>query len=1162
MPSFNQNVNIKINLEANTGDALTNIGTSLTAIKSSAGDLEDDLKSIETDLKNFGESFDKDQDLQVGGKVDLDSIQDAVTRAKLAANTFTNEIGTSDISIGAEMDIEAEETTQALAEEVAAIEDAIEEGEVWDETKQEITDSNKAMGDEADNSVTELKKEESSFADLIDAGDNLTQIKQKVADANEHVRKMSKESADEMFGESTAAREVAESLGAVEDSADGVGTSTNRASNSLRRLRRRTDSASDSMRAAAEVGDLFEDGLGSLSVNLGAFTVAIRNFLTQVPLLLTALGAAGAAAVGAASGFVALAGALGAVVAAGAVSHAQELKSQYGELEELGESFQVIMLNVKDTLMEAAAPILENEEAIGLFKQAVQGAAFVVNLLANAIASLTDGMDDMDGDGRAEEVFTLSEAFDLIATEMAPALEEVVTALRDSFRILGEEIIKGTARATEGLANMIRFSTWLFDQIEDLSGLISQFGDTLADLAVVGARVGGGLLPVFESFLVIMESVAEAIRSVKSETVENAVTFLALVVAINKVSGVMASLLVILPNVAIGMGNIAASASSASGAIATMRATLAAAGTQLGGFLAQTSLLGGMTQLAAVFGTTGQRVRRIAFSSTLAQQAFDDLADEVEGTADELTELAVRGELAESQLKSLDDVGDDVNVDVGGDQLDADQFLPDDPITSKLFRGTGDAADDAAESASSIFQRIGGGDTIQFGGELREESNKATKAFADNADALGFFRHKLGNLRSGATNTAGSLKDMIPTLSGIRSSVTGTATSIADFASGALLSMQNSLRSVRTAVLNFVFAQNQSRIATLKDIGAKFAGAAANLVLAAAEAVAASGALALAAALAVATGGVLLLLGVIGGLAVGVITHFDQIKSAASGAFGFLKQIIDILIDVLIGYFLASWNLMAEAFNQVMGALRPLISMFMNIGAALGLVGGKGEDTGGIMSTLASTGSFLMGIFGGLATLIDGLIQAFGAVLSVVTTLISIALMPVLIVIELITAAIDAWLGFLDMLVQKFLGVGSVVGGIIGIFEGLFGTIMAGINLIPMAIEGMINTVIGLINTFIGAVNMVPGVSIQKLSKVDLTKEPDVDREQLANDTEEMQEGTKAEGDKTITYNEDNSTNIDQTVNADPEDQAQLSRVVTDAIAEANSFERRRQGGQ
>jgi hypothetical protein len=45
-------------------------------------------------------------------------------------------------------------------------------------------------------------------------------------------------------------------------------------------------------------------------------------------------------------------------------------------------------------------------------------------------------------------------------------------------------------------------------------------------------------------------------------------------------------------------------------------------------------------------------------------------------------------------------------------------------------------------------------------------------------------------------------------------------------------------------------------------------------------------------------------------------------------------------------------------------------------------------------------------------------------------------------------------------------------------------------------------------------------------------------------------------------YNEDSSTNIEQTIDADPEDQAKLSRVVSDAISEANSFERRRQGGQ
>jgi hypothetical protein len=102
-------------------------------------------------------------------------------------------------------------------------------------------------------------------------------------------------------------------------------------------------------------------------------------------------------------------------------------------------------------------------------------------------------------------------------------------------------------------------------------------------------------------------------------------------------------------------------------------------------------------------------------------------------------------------------------------------------------------------------------------------------------------------------------------------------------------------------------------------------------------------------------------------------------------------------------------------------------------------------------------------------------------------------------------------------------------------------------------IEESINDAIKGVNSFIEGLNKARGLEISKIEEVKLTG----DGEPV--NTSEA-EPAKKEG-NTVTYNEDSSTQINQEINADPEDKASLSRVVKDAINEANSFERQRQQG-
>jgi len=1183
MPDFNQNVKINVDLNAKTEGALAEIGSALTAIKSSANSLGDDLDQIEKDIEDFGESFGKDDDIQIGGEVDSDSIFRAVRNARQQAHTEIKSLPQPTVRIATRMDSRRGTFVDEILDEIQMLEDATEAADPLAEAKENVADSNSLLADSADNSVTELDREADSFDKIIDSGDSLTDVKQKVADANKHVQSMSKESADELAGEDKRMRDLFDSAGIVEESIDEAGDTMGATSRQLRKMRNSTDKATESMRAAAQVGDLFEDGLGSLSVNLGAFTVALRNFLTQVPLLLTALGAAGAAAMGAASGFVALAGAMGAVVAAGAIAHAQQLKSEYSEIENLGESMQVIMANLRDLFMEAIQPLTSSGESLQIFVQAATGLARAVNVISKSIARLVEGTDEFNESvaAGAEPIFTVQDAMTQWSEDVMPAFLDLVGSIGFAFEELGSEIISATARATSGLADMIDFSVRLFGEIENVGSLISQFGDTMAELATLGVRVGGGLLPVFKAFSSVMEGVANALNQIDSQTMQNAVTFLVLMAAINRLAGVASSLLTIFPNLVVGMANVSSSAKAASGSIATMRAATAAAGTQLGGFLAQTNMLGGMTAFAAALTGTGERMRNVAFNTVAASEAFEEMAEDTDHASDELRELAIQGKLTEEVMEDLGD-NDDIDFDVSDGKLDAEQFLPDDSLTAAMFGGADDAAEEAAEESAEAMGRLDprGGtfrvvpDDIDAGpldkvkGKLRGLGQSFRNAGAAALDAVKQFGLFLGRL---VMIQLQAIKTAIVMSGRLAASMARVAIASAKAAASILkqtvmvYQYTGSLTAAASTMWGLVTAQIASAAASARNAAMKEAGAAANFLLSDSALLATGSMYALDTSIAVATGGISVLVGLIGALAVGIITNFSEIKAAASDSFGFLKDVIDIIVDVLITYFIETWNLIVDLFNAVVQGLSPLIDMFADLGKALGVVGGESQDSASFMEMLAAAGDIVKTSLKVLADFLGVIIDVLGGVLAVATSLIRVALTPLLVVVQLIIAALGLLSDWWDFILEDILGVQGGVSGLIDIFMDLFDAFMAGMAAIPAMVEKAVNGVIGLINGFFSAINnTVPGVDLGQIEDVSFTGEQSMktDREELAADSKNMRDNTAEKSDKTITYNEDNSTNIDQTVNADPEDQAQLSRVVTDAIAEANSFERRRQGGQ
>lgn len=1048
------------------------------------------------------------------------------------------------------------------------------------ELKDKVSDSNKRLQNEADDSSDAIDVETRSFEQMIEGASTLEEAKHAVSNANERVQNESGKSRDEIIEEKVAMGDLSDEALRLRDTQDGLSDRTQSVTRSIRRMRDATQDSSNAMRAAAEVGDLFDDGLGSLSVNLGAFTVALRNFLTQVPLLLTGLGALGAAATASAASVATLGGALAGLVGVGALTYAQEIKQEFSEINTLGEAMEVVMRNLFDTFLAAIEPLTELNNITSFFTDTVDGLATGVNMLSVAIADLTQGSEkiteavsDMEGG-----FYSVQDAFDSID---GSTFQEILNSLMFSWVVLGEEVMWALSTIGSAIADAIVFSTRLLNRVDDLSGAMGNFSDTLAELAELGFKIGGGLLPVFNSFSDIVGTVAKSLNDLDGQMAQNTIAFIALFAASSRVASTLSSIITIVPSVVTGFGQVAAQAKSANSAFGALGASISATGNKLGSFLTSIGALGGFGELAASIFGVDKSFREIAFSSDAATAKFQYLALNSEITAEELQKLAVQGRLTETQMNALAEETDDLDeglrdtqlqamltkeqldelddVDIDTDTTTAIQpqnFAPDaiaGGIGGGLFSGMTDSAEEAKDDVKSIF----GSGAVAIPGiqGFQAKSSSAFKAFENDAAALQVVKNKFSDMRSSATST-------LPTIDGIKSSfgdmkrnAKQAGKSIVGSVVGGLKYLAGSLVTAITKTYAFITASSAERAVMLKNAKAKIAGAASNYALAAAEYVAASGALSLAASLAVATGGITILITAIGALAVGIIANFKEIKSAAAGTFGFLKQIMEVVVDVLITYFIAAWNVLANAFQAVIAGISPLTDMLTDVASSIGLLGGKSEEGAGFMEKLGAAGEFMKDAINAGKNVLIGLVDALGGVLFIISTLVRIGLTPLIAGFKLLVKGVRLYIQILDQLIGKlFQGKGGFE-GLRDVMMSLFQGFMEMVNKVPKAVEQMINRVVRLVNKFAGMTDLV-----SEMDEVDITGSVGTDREDLGSGADNIEDTLFSGGDKTINMKEDNSTNVDQTVNADPEEKSQISRVVKDAMEEADSFSRRKNG--
>jgi DNA-binding NarL/FixJ family response regulator len=252
------------------------------------------------------------------------------------------------------------------------------------------------------------------------------------------------------------------------------------------------------------------------------------------------------------------------------------------------------------------------------------------------------------------------------------------------------------------------------------------------------------------------------------------------------------------------------------------------------------------------------------------------------------------------------------------------------------------------------------------------------------------------------------------------------------------------------------------------------------------------------------------------------------LNGALSGLSGVINVLVDgllFLADVVLAFLIPPLNLLLSVFQMFGSIAGPIVDVFIDIAEALNLTSSSAEGSTDTLGSLATViidlVSWAMVLFDVLALLV----KAFGQAMAT----------GIRLYFELISRSISRAV----TLINQFINTSKSMDIVQSVFEG---------------VQKSIDQAFGLLEDFIDLINEIPGIDIEG---------PTIDarnaREELTGG-EQDKDQIETEANVDLSFEESVEQNVD--VQADPEDKAQLSRITKDAIAEANRFARRQQGGQ
>jgi len=943
-----------------------------------------------------------------------------------------------------------------------------------------------------------------------------------------------------LSGLSGELREASISSEVLESSSDSVATSATKVNGAVRGAAGAVDELGDESReAAVEVGllgtvmDKTSVSAGALSINVGAFTIALRQLHTQIPLIVTTLGSLISVLGGVGAAAIAAGGGISALLAGGAIGLLEDIESQFADVTSTGEALQKLMRGLGNMFREALDPLV-NAENVELFVSLLEDMANFANRSAQAIDASRESI------MRFFSVVGQSADFNRFAGSLQNVMEFEAGGEFDS---AGEVLARFLGYLVGELPDAIDFFNRVTVNLaEPLQEVAYQFKLLTIELVEFAEGAAPGALGVVSTLLSVFTALFESLNDLSGTFVSSAIQAFAFTAVLLRLARVFDTVAAIGNVFALRIGDLTGNLNSF-----TNTAARAAALGQ--GFLDE--YLSGVYKLSRSLAAQIPILKDVQIATGELYDGdelidFDDRVKIIEGNLKNLKSTA--GDVADTIRKRFTEFAIDDELieapEMGGFRYPAG--APDSmggqaaslELNTKKFRqALGTVRSRALSTAKTIGSGFGdiavGGLEVFTGamtgmvhpGLLRSE--QLSEVFNDGLSRMATGLNKMG--LGIIPNTIGSLKEYI-------------AQKYASIKAIKLSTISTKVNAAAQKILQRGLLGNAK--AALKAVAGMITYAG-SLIIAAVSAATLSSAM-LPVTLAV------LALTAAGALAVGVLGNMGDISSTAKSSFESLKNFAVELGNALLGYLVPAFNLIVSIFGAILSPVFAIVDAFKFFISRFSEVLSQGEEGKGIMESFAGVMDFLGGILEKIAPVFD----VIGNVLysAVFLTLKAIAVV-VIEVIKLVQTLISV--------LQRIAKESGLIDFIKNLANIIISFVTGAIDQLADTLNKLISLTNALTGSNIGKIGEGEGGASSKLSGLKVTEDDVVgNAKSLMEKDSESGAGSRAE---TTSPDFSLETNIQNTANVDAESDESEDRIATlveRAMKDANTYRRNALGGQ
>ena len=198
-----------------------------------------------------------------------------------------------------------------------------------------------------------------------------------------------------------------------------------------------------------------------------------------------------------------------------------------------------------------------------------------------------------------------------------------------------------------------------------------------------------------------------------------------------------------------------------------------------------------------------------------------------------------------------------------------------------------------------------------------------------------------------------------------------------------------------------------------------------------------------------------------------VVSYFTTIWENIKAVFSVVKTFFSGMFSTAWEAIKAVWNVATAYFTTIWDTIKGVFSVVKNV-----LTGNWRDAWEGIKGIVNTWVGFFSTVWTNIKNVFSGVKSWFSSTFSSAW--------------EAVKSVFSSWGSFFSGLWTKIKTTFSTIGT--NISNAISSSVKAGLNGVISAIEGIINKGIGLINGAIGVINDIPGVSISKLSTLDLPR--------------------------------------------------------------------------